>query len=366
MKSWSRDFIRYSSILALILVISVFHFKTGTEYRYLHEIYQRAYYIPILLAAYWYGPFRGVLAALLASVLYTLHIQMDWTSFPIYSFNQYAEILLYNVLALVIGILSQKDRKHRLKIEKTSQELSDAYQKLRDTFEQLKKTDRLAALGQLSAGIAHEIRNPLGSIKGSFEILESEISPDNKKFEFVKIIKEEITRLNAIVESFLKFARPPKPSLRPTQVNELIESILILIHKQAQECRIEIRKLLEPNLPMTNMDRDQIRQVVMNIVLNSIESMTEGGLLEVRSGIGNNNRCITIDISDTGIGIGREELDHIFDPFFTTKAQGTGLGLAISYQLVQSHGGTITARNNNDKGLTIRVELPLSMPQSTE
>jgi signal transduction histidine kinase len=358
MKWQPRDFLKYSSILALIFIISIFHYKTSTEYRYLHEIYQRAYYIPILLAAYWYGPLRGVLAAILTSILYIGHIQHDWSHFPDYSFNQYAEIFLYHALALIIGFLAKKDRRQRLMLEKTSQELSEAYQKLRNTFEQLKKADRLAALGQLSAGIAHEIRNPLGSIKGSVDILGKEIPPDNERFEFVKIIKEEVIRLNSIVESFLKFARPPKPRLESTSINELVETTLVLFKKRAQEGRIEIRKKLADNLPEIHLDRDQIRQVLLNIVLNSSDSMHDGGILEIKTGIRNSDHRITVDISDSGVGISDEELDHIFDPFFTTKAQGTGLGMSISYQLIQNHGGAITANKNHDKGLTFHIELP--------
>jgi two-component system sensor histidine kinase HydH len=326
MKWQHEDFFKYFSILVLIFVISIFHYETSTKYRYLHEIYQRAYYIPILLAAYWYGPLRGVLAAILTSILYIRHIQNDWTHFPDYSFNQYAEIFLYYALALIIGM-----------------------------------ADRLAALGRLSAGVAHEIRNPLGSIKGSFEILESEIHPENEKYEFVKIIKEEIARLNSIVESFLKFARPPKPRLQPTSINDLVESTLILFNKRAQESGIEIRKELADNLPAIHLDRDQIRQVLLNIILNGSDSMPDGGILEIRTGIGQNDRRITVEIIDSGIGISDEELDHIFDPFFTTKAHGTGLGLSISYQLIQNHGGTIEVHNNKDKGLTFHIELPSSI-----
>jgi signal transduction histidine kinase len=364
MKQRSRNFLKYFSILALIFIVSAFHYETSTEFRYLHEIYQRLYYIPILLAAYWYGPLRGVLAALLTSLLYIRHIHNDWSQFPDYSFNQYAEIFLYHVLALIIGFLSKKDRKHRILLEKTSQELSDAYQKLRNTFEQLRKADRLAALGQLSAGIAHEIRNPLGSIKGSIEILEKEISPDSERFEFVQIIKEEVKRLNSIVESFLKFARPPKPRLQSTSINDLVESTLILLKKRAQEGRIEIRKELSANLPAIDLDRDQMRQVLLNVVLNSSDSMPDGGMLEIKTGMGNSGRHITVDISDSGVGISDEELNRIFDPFFTTKAQGTGLGLSISHQLIQNHGGTITAQKNKYKGLTFHIELPLAVSEA--
>lgn len=358
MKRRPGDFLRYFSILALILVVSIFHYETSTEHRYLHEIYQRAYYIPILMAAYWYGPLRGVLAAFFASALYIGHIQSDWTLFPVYSFNQYAEIFLYHALALVTGFLAKKDRQHRVSLEKTSQELSAAYQKLRNTFKQLQKADRLAALGQLSAGIAHEIRNPLGSIKGSMDILETEIPPGHKKYEFVAIIREEVARLNSMVDSFLKFARPPKPRLQPASINDLVETTLVLFRKRAQEGRIEIRKELAADLPSVDLDPDQIRQVLLNIFLNSSDSMPDGGILTIRTRAGSPERTVSIDISDSGAGIGDEELDHIFDPFFTTKAQGTGLGLSISYQLIQNHGGTVTARKNKDKGLTFHIELP--------
>jgi signal transduction histidine kinase len=359
MKWGSRDTFRYSAILAAILVISVLHFRTSTDYRYLHEIYQRLYYIPILLAAYWYGPLWGIVSASLTSLLYIFHIERDWSHIPVYSFNQYAEIFLFHALALIIGLLSRKDKRHRQKLETTSRELSDAYEKLQQTFDQLKRADRLAALGQLSAGIAHEIRNPLGSIKGSVEILENEIPPENPKNEFIKIIKEETARLNAIVGEFLKFARPPKLSAEPTSINELILSTLTLFEKQAQHPHVEIRKQLDPGLPMVSLDPDQIRQVLLNVVINGIQAMPLGGILQVRSFRNPDENCVTLELSDTGEGIAGSDLDHVFDPFFTTKTQGTGLGLSISYQLVDLHGGRIQVRKNPAKGVTVRIDLPM-------
>ena len=159
------------SILAGVLVISAFHYTTSTEQRYLHEIYQRLYYVPILLAAFWYGPAGGVCTALLTSGLYLYHIQRDWHHFPMYTFNQYAEIFLYHAIGLLVGVLSSRERRQRRDLERTSRRLSEAYESLQKTFEHLRQADRLASMGQLSAGIAHEIRNPLGTIKGSIEIL---------------------------------------------------------------------------------------------------------------------------------------------------------------------------------------------------
>ncbi len=359
MRRQLQDVIKISGIIAAISIISVLHFGTSTHHRPLHEIYQRLYYIPILLAAYWYGPVAGFLTAAATSVIYIIHIERDWSHFPDYTLNQYAEIFLYHALALLTGFLALRDRKRRQNLERTSRELSQAYDRLRQTFDQLKQADRLASLGQLSAGIAHEIRNPLSSIKGSIEILEGEIPQASSKREFLKIIKEETARLNQIVAEFLKFARPPKPLMEQASVNELVESTLILLQKEAQQSGVEIRTELDERLPLVQLDRDQMRQVLLNIMLNGIQAMPGGGTLVVRTAASNVAREVGIEISDTGEGIAESDMDRIFDPFFTTKSQGSGLGLAISYQLVQSHGGRIEVRRNAAEGMTFRIELPI-------
>jgi signal transduction histidine kinase len=360
MNSRTRLALKYGAILLLILVISVFHFETGTENRYLHEVYQRIYYIPILLAAFWFGPLLGVLSAVFTSLIYVVHIQRDWTHFPHYAFNQYAEIIMYHLVALVTGLLALKGRRRRESLEKTSEELSEAYQKLQSTFDYLKKTDRLAVLGQLSAAIAHEIRNPLGSIKGSVEILETEIGPGNPKHEFVRIIKEEVARLNSLVTDFLRFARPPRPNMERVPIATLIESTLNILQKEAAQSRVRIVRHDGNQLPELNLDSDQIRQVLLNVMLNGIQAMPEGGTLQVSTYRSREGPYVVIDVSDTGPGIEDDKLERIFDPFFTTKPQGTGLGLSISYQLIENHGGRLSAHRNPEKGLTFRLELPLS------
>lgn len=351
---------KYFFIASLIIVISVFHYQTDIAHRYLHEIYQRVYYIPIILAAFWFGPGKGLLAAFITSLIYVVHIQKDWTSFPVYSFNQYAEIVLYHLTAVIIGFLSSKEREQRLQLEKTSSELSDAYAQLQETFERLRRSDRLAALGQLSAGIAHEIRNPLGSIKGSVEILEASLGPGHSKAEFTEIIKEEVYRLNRLVEEFLKFARPPKPSIETVWMNDLITSTLVLIRKEAEGSEVRIKSNLDKTLPPLNLDPNQIRQVLLNIVLNGIQAMPDGGVLELRSFI--EKESVIVSISDSGGGISAEQLESVFDPFFTTKPEGTGLGLSIAHQLVENHNGTVTANHNKSGGMTFLIRLPLKIP----
>lgn len=351
-------------IATLIVVDSALHFGTSTEYRYLHEIYQRVYYIPILLAAFWFGPFIGFCTSLAVSLIYSIHIQLHWHHFPTYTFNQYAEICLYHVIALVIGFLSLKERRQREKVELTSQQLSYAYDKLQETFEQLRRADRLAALGELSAGIAHEIRNPLGSIKGSIDIIEGEFTPQNPKREFIEIIKEETARLNNIVSGFLKFARPPSPAIKLTSINRLIESILTLLQNEAEQSGIEIRRQLDPDLPEIEIDPDQIRQVLLNVTLNALQAMPQGGQLEIETV--SSNEILTIAIRDSGDGIPEEKLEQAFDPFYSTKPNGSGLGLSISHQLIENHGGSIHLSNRVSGGLTVRIELPLKSESSSK
>jgi signal transduction histidine kinase len=352
------DLSKYALIAFLILILSTSHYQTAIEHRYLHEIYQRGYYIPILLAAFWFGPWIGLMTAFLTSSIYVVHIARDWTSFPVYSFNQYAEIVLYHVIALIIGVLSQRERRQRDRLERTSAELTQAYEQLRQTFEKLRKSDRLAALGELSAGIAHEIRNPLGSIKGAAEILEKEVDQSHPKHEFVQIIKEEVARLNSLVAEFLKFARPPQPSTEVTSINEQLRSTLVLLGKEAEKAQIKVDLSLDESLPPIRLDPDQIRQVLLNVLLNGIQSMPDGGNLKIISHPGNHGQGVVVEIRDKGEGIDGD-LERIFDPFFTTRAEGTGLGLSISHQLVENHGGTLSASRNEDRGMTFRIELPI-------
>jgi signal transduction histidine kinase len=296
--------------------------------------------------------------ALLTSLIYAVHIERDWTQLPTYAFNQYVEIVLYHATALIIGVLASRERRLRRHLEHTSRELSEAYKRLQETFEQLRRSDRLAALGQLSAGIAHEIRNPLGSIKGSIEILEEEVPVDHPKHEFVGIIKEEVARLNSLIKEFLQFARPPDPVVSLTDLNNVIDSTLTLLTRSAEDFQVEIRTILNPELPSIKLDPDQIRQVLLNVMLNSIQAMPEGGLLEIHTAANRDSRTVTVEIKDEGVGIKKEDLNRIFDPFFSTRPEGTGLGLSVSYQLRENNGGTISVHDNQGPGVTFCIEFP--------
>jgi len=363
MRRLDPQHVRYLLIGLLIGGITAAHYGTSTEYYYLHEVYQRSYYIPILLAAFWYGPLGGLAAAALTSIFYSYHILVHWGHSPVYSFNQFAEILLFHAIGALTGFLAQAERRQRQALEKTTAELQRAYQRIEQSFEQMKQADRLAALGQLSAGIAHEIRNPLATLAGVIDILGSGVPAESHKAEFAKIGQEEMARLDRIVTEFLAFARPPQPSFQEADLNEIIDSTLLLLSHQAEKAGVTIARNLAA-LPRVTVDPDQVRQVLLNVIKNSIEAMPDGGRLEVRSAHQAPDGTVSVAVTDSGAGIDPAIIDRLFDPFFTSKPAGTGLGLSISYQLVTRHGGTIRAIPNQ-KGTTFEIRLPVAHAAAT-
>jgi signal transduction histidine kinase len=333
-----------------ILVITVAHYATPPEAGFLHNVYQRLYYLPILAGAFWFGVRGAMIVALLSAASYLPHIASDWQDRPVYRQAQYAELLMFQVVALVVGTLAEHEKRQR-------RELSDAYEKLRASFEQLRRADRLSALGQLSAGLAHEIKNPLASMKGSLDILSDDFPEGHEKREFLEIFQKEIDRLNVVLTEFLQFARPPRPDRQPVDVEDVLESIRVLCSKEAERAGVTLDVAPVDGLPEISADAGQLQQALLNIVLNGIQAMPRGGRLRIDVGRGDGR--LEIRVSDEGGGIPEEIRTQIFDPFFTTKDRGTGLGLPIAHNLLKGHGGDVFIEDREGGGTAFVVELPI-------
>jgi signal transduction histidine kinase len=239
-------------------------------------------------------------------------------------------------------------------------------------YERMKERDRLAALGEMAAGLAHEIRNPLGAIKGAAQLL---VTPEGTPVEghvqkdvteFLQIIVEEVNRLNRVVSQFLDYARPYKGDAQEIDVNEVVRKTVQLLEQQSGEVKLQLR--LEDALPRVRGDAEQLRQVFLNLGLNALQAMPGGGSLtittaqraarrRVEAGLAS---FVEIRFHDTGKGIAREHLKNLFIPFFTTKEKGTGLGLPISQRIITQHGGQIEVRSEAGKGTTFTVYLPIA------
>jgi len=234
-------------------------------------------------------------------------------------------------------------------------------------YERMKERDRLAALGQMAAGLAHEIRNPLGSIKGAAQYLlpvEGQM-PDKSMRQFLDIIVEEVDRLNRIVSQFLDYARPYRGDQNPLDLNDVVRKTINLIEKERGGARVEIAMDLQEGLPPVRADAQQLRQVFLNLSLNAFDAMPQGGHLHVSTSLRRSTRrgaaaaFLEIRFRDDGVGIPPADLRNLFIPFFTTKEKGTGLGLAISQRIIENHGGTIEVRSQPASGSTFTVLLPV-------
>jgi len=234
---------------------------------------------------------------------------------------------------------------------------------LKEQMHRMHRVEQMAVVGQLAAGLAHEVKNPMAGIKVAMSVLsgESYIVPEDKAV--LEKVVAEISRLEGLMKEFLNFAKPQKPRFEAVNVNNILNTTLTFYLKahsiggKSESIRIE-KDFRE--VPQTQADTGQLQQVFLNLFFNAIEAMPQGGILSVRSGPEEDGKRIRVEISDTGKGIREEHLEKIFEPFFTTKAKGTGLGLAISRQLIEQHEGTIDVSNRPEGGTRFVLRLPVT------
>jgi signal transduction histidine kinase len=227
--------------------------------------------------------------------------------------------------------------------------------------------DRLVSLGKLSSGIAHELRNPLAGIKTTSQALSEEMSEDDPRREYLTRITKEIDRLNDLLKTFFSFAKPQKLNLVPCHIRDIINEIIPFLIKEIADKGIRFTEDYHPQLLKIKVDKSQMHQVFLNLFLNSIQAMSEGGELKIEvtpqnsaPGDGAKQNFVKAVISDTGRGIPPHLIHKIFDPFFTTKPKGIGLGLSIAYQIINKHGGSISVESRWEKGTSFVIHLPES------
>jgi len=234
---------------------------------------------------------------------------------------------------------------------------------LKELQKKLIRSEKLAAIGKLSAAIAHEIRNPLGAISTSVDILKKGLNLNGQDQELMEIICEESIRLNRIITDFIQFARPKEPKFRPVDINGLIQEILLLFRDKMGN-GIEKSVELTENLPLVLADPDQLKQVMINIIINVIDAMPDGGLLTVTTSHVQNrfgNYQIGIVFKDTGCGISKPNLEKIFLPFYSTKENGSGMGLPICERIIQNHGGELKVESKSSEGTQFTIILPMKV-----
>jgi len=349
--------IRAASIALAILCISIFHHILPLAEFHGHVVFQHLYYLPIVIAALSFGWRGGLAAAILSGISHTPYIYLTWRVDPSATVDQILEIPLFCAAGVLAGILSERERMQREHLERTTVQLASVYRELQESFERMKRVERLSAVGQLSAGLAHEIRNPLASIAGAVGIIERNSGSESKRGECLSIIKRETERLNRLLTSFLDFARPRPPQYQTIDLSGTLDSVIALAAHAVDRKPIALRTETPASLPTLECDPEQLKQVLLNLLINAIQASPDGSdvVLSARS-VGPK---VFIQVKDAGCGIAPENREKIFDPFFTTKESGTGLGLSVAHQIIEQHGGLLTAEANTDRGMTFSVVLPL-------
>jgi signal transduction histidine kinase len=366
--SWSLKVLRMprvkaAGIAAMIVLLALTTWFTSPRAIALHNVLHHLNFLPFMMAGMLFGA-RGAVKALLFGILMqTPIIARHWARWPMDAQDQLLELAIFGSAGVIAGLLADRERVQRLRVESTKKELENVYTELRENVEKMKKTERLSAAGQLAASLAHEIRNPLASISGAAGILKrGNASPDNRQ-ECLGILEKESQRLNKLLTNFLDFARPRLPRYQRVDPSALVHSVTVLARHTAMRQQVAILDDLPQQLPIIDCDAEQMKQVLLNVVLNAIQATHGGGSVILRAFANGANLCI--EVSDEGCGISPQQLDRMFEPFFTTKESGTGLGLAVAANIVEQHGGWLRASNNPAGGMTFRLELPLERTQKT-
>jgi len=237
--------------------------------------------------------------------------------------------------------------------------VAERTRELQNIQESMARSEKMASLGQLSAGIAHEINNPLTAILLNAHLLLEKTAPDDPSAAGLRLIAEETQRCAQIVKGLLDYSRQMKPETKPTDINDLIDRTVGLLAGQAWARNIRIVQALDRSLPPLSLDGSKIQQVFWNLILNACEAMPKGGELGITSRFSPDGRRAEVDFADTGPGIPDEIISRIFDPFFTTKPSGTGLGLAVAFGIVEQHGGKISVLGKTGRGAVFTIQLPL-------
>jgi signal transduction histidine kinase len=343
----------------------------------------QAYFVPILIAAFQFGVRGGLGVALAVSLIYVPHISIQWTGNTEHILLGFLQIIMFNIIGLLTGLKAQREKEEKIRYQHTARELQQSLEKIRQQSEklsefeeQLRLLDRLAIVGELTASLAHEVRNPLGSIRGTVEILREELPAEFQHSDFFRILVEETERLNSVVEDYLNFARKPKQPLTQFDIREIIQDTGAILLYKARKEGIRFHTDLPGTPVIVEGDPNHLRQIVMNLLFNAIQAMPGEGSIwiigelqnyeEMNPGLPGGSKDIDdkypalhLRIRDEGTGITSEDLEKIFNPFYTTKSNGTGLGLSIVKRIVDDNHWKINVTSEPGKGSEFVLVIPL-------
>ena len=379
----SKILSKWGTIIILVILISVLHYSTPTIKWQYHLVYMQSYFIPILIAAFQFGIRGGLGVAIAVSLLYLPHIMLQWGGLIENNLMRFLQIVLYNIIGYLTGLKAQREREETIKYKGTANQLEKSLSTVRkqseelvELEEQLRQTDRLAVVGELTSTLAHEVRNPLGSIRGAVEIIVDQSTSQEKRLEFSKILVEETERISTVLENYLSFAKKKKQQESEYVFQEIIKNVVMMLGPQARKRKIEIESIVPHDPILLKGDPNDLWQIQMNIILNAVQAIVEHGKIIVKleeitsvnsgnssrvSNTAASNRVLRLSISDTGPGISNDDLDRIFKPFYSTKANGSGLGLSIVKRISDSNDWVIEINSRKNSGTEFVINIPVKV-----
>ena len=361
-KTTDRIWIFFIGIL--IILIAILHYSTSTQLHHFHQLYRVLFYLPIILAAFRYQLKGGLITAALVIIIYVPHVVFQWGGDFLFNFSRFLEMIMYLIIGSITGYLTKRERGQRenyhqaaLKLEKSLQQLKQQSEKIAEIEDQLRSVERVSILGELATTLAHEVRNPLGSIWGVVEILQDECKEQDKDSEFFTVLIKEVKRLNQVVENYSNFARKPKLSYQSCNLQQAVQTVIYLLEYKARKQNVQLSLEFPEQSLFVTADEGQIQQILINLILNSLSAITTTGTVTIKgeqTAI-DNKKAISLSVIDNGQGMTEKIVDKIFKPFFTTKTDGTGLGLSIVKRIVDQNKWKMKINSTPGKGTVVTV-----------
>jgi len=307
---------------------------------WIHAVHGRLCYVPIVMAAAWFGLRGGLVTAGVISVLVLpLVYSKIQTSHEIAV--EVAEIIFYFAIGALVGALVERENKAR--------------RREGEAQDQVERSQKLSLVGQIAAGVAHEVKNPLASIKGAADILVDPTTSEGERAEFGEILQGEVRRIDAAVAEFLEFARPRESRRERVDLSRVVRGTVRQMGPEAHRRGVKIASAVGSGIGVWG-DTEKLKQLTLNLLLNAVQASVEGGQTDVI--LEEKGSSVVLRVVDEGCGIDADDVEHIFEPFFTTRSSGSGLGLAVVRTIVDDHGGEISVQSRPGCGTTVTVSLP--------
>lgn len=334
MTSYSKTS-RIAIIAVLVAGISLLHYITQLGRAYEHSFYRELYFLPIILAGFWFGLRGGLATSLTITVFYLPFILGQQEGFSPSKFDNTIEILLFNIVAVTLGFFRDRELDHQSR---------------------LREAESLAAMGQALSSVAHDMKTPLVTIGGYANSVRKKLTESDPNRQKLDVVIRQTRRLEAMVKKMLVFSRSLQLDKSPTHLEQLLEEVVTVARDEANNCEVGLQIVDTDGPSPVYADPLRLEQALLNLVANAVQASGSGGIVNLRAVTYGSE--VAIEVSDQGEGISAGKSSDIFTPFFTTKKEGTGLGLAIVKKIVEAHAGRLELADNPDKGVTFRIILP--------